>query len=224
MAVTLKTGWMKRTTDGGSERVYAQSHAKCCCFGDPRQGVTVQDKMDTLEHTVQECFQSVSDGKKLLASTLTEGGVETAGSASFEEINTNIKAYGAKRYNAGAANAQVEVTSAGTVKANEDGSGKVDTFILSPGTYLYSVNAVNGYNGELPAEPVIGVSVSAGTVHKIDEAVSSSGKRFYSSIVSKTATYLLGLPAGGEVITLFPNCMNTDLNGNAINGCVVRIG
>ena len=52
---------------------------------------TLNTDVDNLETEVEECFQSVSNGKALLASTLTDLGVETASDATFETIDNNIK-------------------------------------------------------------------------------------------------------------------------------------
>lgn len=224
MAVTLKTGWMKRVIDGVSTRVYAQSHAKCCCYGSPEQGVTVQDKIETLGNKVEECFLHVSDGKGLLVATLTEGGVITADSASFDTINKNIKIYGDNRYEAGRADAAITVVPGIRVSDRDDSSGTIDPFVLSAGTYLYSVNAVNGYNGAVPSLPTISVSVSKGIAELINESASTSGIKAYASLASKTAVYLLELPEGAEVNTSFSGVINTDANnGTTQNGCVVKL-
>ncbi len=50
------------------------------------QGSNISD----LKTTLDECFQSVSNGKRLLASTLTDKGINTSMDASFGEINNNI--------------------------------------------------------------------------------------------------------------------------------------
>jgi len=50
---------------------------------------------------VSQCFQSASEGKKLLASTLTGLGVNTSSDASFEQIKTNLATLATHQYNAG---------------------------------------------------------------------------------------------------------------------------
>lgn len=68
----------------------------------------------TLKTDVASCFQSVSEGKALLASTLTDLGVETAKDATFDTINTNIKTLADNKYQTGyeegVTNAKVSVT------------------------------------------------------------------------------------------------------------------
>lgn len=51
----------------------------------------LNSSVSKLTTDVASCFQSVSDGKALLASTLTDLGVETASDATFETIDNNIK-------------------------------------------------------------------------------------------------------------------------------------
>ena len=43
---------------------------------------------------IEELFQSVSDGKKLVASAVTDKGVLTSGDATFEKMAENIKKLG----------------------------------------------------------------------------------------------------------------------------------
>lgn len=51
---------------------------------------TLNSKIVDMNAKVSECFQSVSDGKALVASTITDKGVTTAPDATFEVINKNI--------------------------------------------------------------------------------------------------------------------------------------
>lgn len=53
------------------------------------------------EKDIQTVFQLVSEGKKLLAATLTDEGVETAADAAFEEIAEHIRLLAKLRYEAG---------------------------------------------------------------------------------------------------------------------------
>lgn len=54
-----------------------------------------------LKTDVDACFQSVSSGKALLASTLTDLGVQTAADATFATIDANIRALAKKKYDSG---------------------------------------------------------------------------------------------------------------------------
>lgn len=94
-------------------------------------------EIGTLKNEVAACFQSVSDGKALLASTLTDLGVSTAADATFATINDNIKALATMQYNAGLEEASkngyryggiVDITSTGS---NEVGAGCVGSVKVS---------------------------------------------------------------------------------------------
>lgn len=52
----------------------------------------LQGAIDALATRVTECFQSVSDGKTLLASAITDKGVATSADADFEVMAANIQA------------------------------------------------------------------------------------------------------------------------------------
>lgn len=62
---------------------------------------TNTSEIDTLKTDVESCFQYVSDGKALLASTITDLGVETAADATFQTIDSNIKQLMNDKYSEG---------------------------------------------------------------------------------------------------------------------------
>lgn len=51
---------------------------------------TVQNEIDELNTNLESCFQSVSSGKSLIASAITDKGVTTASDATFETMANNI--------------------------------------------------------------------------------------------------------------------------------------
>lgn len=51
---------------------------------------TITGAIDTLNDSVNDCFQSVSDGKTLVATAITDKGIETAPDATFEIMAENI--------------------------------------------------------------------------------------------------------------------------------------
>ena len=53
--------------------------------------ITVQDKISELNSNVEELFQSVSNGKALVASAITDKNVPTDATATFEQMATNIR-------------------------------------------------------------------------------------------------------------------------------------
>lgn len=65
----------------------------------------------TLEEKVDQFFQYASDGKSLIASTLTGLGVETALDATYQTMSDNIEILAEMMYNAGRTQGQQDVTS-----------------------------------------------------------------------------------------------------------------
>lgn len=60
--------------------------------GDPFNAETMNDLEKRIEAAVNECFQSVSDGKALVASAITDKGVLTDATATFAEMASAIRA------------------------------------------------------------------------------------------------------------------------------------
>lgn len=50
----------------------------------------VLNKFKDLEKKIEECFRSVSKGKELLATTITDKGVDTVATDTFETMADNI--------------------------------------------------------------------------------------------------------------------------------------
>lgn len=61
----------------------------------------LQTQLNALSTQVQQCFQSASDGKSLLASTLTGYGISTVADATYATINNNINSLASSKYQAG---------------------------------------------------------------------------------------------------------------------------
>lgn len=56
------------------------------------QGIKdAHDGIEDLQEDVQECFQSVSNGKSAVASAITDKGVQTASDATFATMASNIR-------------------------------------------------------------------------------------------------------------------------------------
>jgi len=68
-------------------------------------GMTAEQKIDEINANVQEkfnqLFQSASDGKSLIASTITGLGVNTASDATYQVMSNNIKILATNKYNEG---------------------------------------------------------------------------------------------------------------------------
>lgn len=54
------------------------------------ESTNVQSAIDEVNEKVEECFQSVSNGKSLIASAITDKGVPTTSDASFSKMSENI--------------------------------------------------------------------------------------------------------------------------------------
>lgn len=52
---------------------------------------TLQSQIDTMSTKVDDCFQNVSDGKKAVASAITDKGVTTAQNAEFATMAANVR-------------------------------------------------------------------------------------------------------------------------------------
>lgn len=86
---TLKTGWLKGIVNGVSTKLYAWSHAKCCYYGNPADGVTVQEKLDGLSEDLskypkdyissgsQTSYSSDDGGSNVYTFTYSNGSTST---------------------------------------------------------------------------------------------------------------------------------------------------
>lgn len=118
--------------------------------------------ISTLKNDVESCFQSVSEGKKMLASTLTDLGVETAADATFAVINENIKELATNKYDAGLTDGSkntyryggvVSITTTGGTSKGEVCYGSVEVSQtvkkvgIIDGGFEYNDELDNGWNG-----------------------------------------------------------------------------
>ena len=152
-----------------------------------------------LKTNVDSCFQSVSNGKALLASTLTGLGVSTSSDATFETINTNIQTLATNMYNAGIKAGKESITVGGTVE---------NKYILNNKTV--TVNGVEKYKGTMPDNGATGTSnLAAGNSYTIPAGYTSGGTVSAASLESQTVAtateddILYGETAwvGGELLT-----------------------
>ena len=114
-----------------------------------------QDAIDELSATVNECFQSVSDGKALIASAITDKRIATDATATFEEMANNIG-----QIVLGSGNAVVADVLSGKTFTNDDGveytgtmpnRGALTPSIGNTGTYTIPLGYHNG-NGIVDTE------------------------------------------------------------------------
>ena len=134
---------------------------------------------------LEECFQSVSDGKALVASAITDKKVPTDATDTFAEMEANIR-----KIRLGSGNATAADVKKGKTFTNDDGVEYTGTYDFAAET---SANAVAsqitvGYtawvNGKLiPGTRPLPVNKQSGSVTFAVAAASSSG--------SKTTDYLV---------------------------------
>lgn len=92
----------------------------------------MNDRLAELESEMEDCFQSVSDGKMAVAAALTKEGVATAFEASFNTMATNVAKVADNHYASGAAKAKQGDAAcahvlAGKTFTNKDSSGLTGT-------------------------------------------------------------------------------------------------
>ena len=115
-----------------------------------------------VQEALVECFQSVSDGKALVASAITDKGVETASDATFETMATNIAAIVGGEVSGGSA----PIISTGASACNKQGLGSytgtetitveagehyllICTGTTRDGMYCISQTTLTGENAEI---------------------------------------------------------------------------
>lgn len=124
--VTDEFGNLAERTDQRLEQLWIQVNQLTAQLGGSLEDLIRKNQEDIAKHDLealefkkaveerlQACFQSVSSAKGLLASTLTDKGVDTKADAEFAVINNHIKELYTKAFTAGAdsvsgANAEVE--------------------------------------------------------------------------------------------------------------------
>jgi hypothetical protein len=76
--------------DANALAVVSDNKTSKVTYGTLKSRIKKDLAIETLENTVQELFQSVSNGKTLVASAITDKGVETANDATFQTMADNI--------------------------------------------------------------------------------------------------------------------------------------
>lgn len=136
------------------------------------QGVLIKDLIDNLDAEMSSIKKSVSDGKILVAGTITDNGISTATDASFDTIAINIGTLATNKYNAG-----VNATKKGNVMAEEVLAGK--TFTNSSGVAL---------SGNMPNNGAKTASLNAGESYNIPKGYhNGNGKITANSLYSQTS-------------------------------------
>lgn len=63
----IKNGWLKGIVNGVSTKLYAWSHAKTCIYGDPENGVTVQDKIEEINNNLGNKTNKIDTSRDVIA-------------------------------------------------------------------------------------------------------------------------------------------------------------
>ncbi len=121
-----------------------------------------QEKWDGYEAQIAEVFQSVSEGKNLVASAVTDKGVATAADAEFKELADNIRRIQRPAGNAGVAQ------------------------VLAP--YTFSNASAVGVAGTMPNKGAVTATLNAGGSYVIPAGYhNGAGKITANSLASQTA-------------------------------------
>ena len=105
----------------------------------------LSNAVDTLNKNMNEVFQSVSSGKALVASAITDKGVNTASDATFQTMADNIKVMAEQKYSEGSKTGK-KVIKLTTVNLN--GSYGSSDFAAN-GALTKSINIGSYYSGDL---------------------------------------------------------------------------
>ena len=94
MSEQIKKGKKYKVLSDATNKVWDvcsfYTHGDDVKFDDNTTATNLKTKVNTLETKVDDCFQSVSDGKALVASAITDKGVTTASDAEFAVMANNI--------------------------------------------------------------------------------------------------------------------------------------
>lgn len=121
-----------------------------------------QEKWDAYEARLEEVFQSVSNGKNLVASAITDRGVNTAADAGFQTMADNIRGIALPKGNAGAAQ------------------------VLAP--YTFSNASGVGITGSMPNKGAVTAALNAGGSYTVPAGYhNGAGKVTANSLAAQTA-------------------------------------
>ena len=151
----------------------------------------IQTQINDINTNIESCFQSVSNGKTLVASAITDKGIETSSDATFETIANNINSL-----KLGSGNAITGDVLSGKTFTNNDGveytgsmtnNGAISKTI-TPSTSSQSYTVPKGYHDGTGK-----VTVNAAPTSLINGDATAanvlSGKTFFSdSYTAKTGT------------------------------------
>lgn len=164
----------------------------------------INKRITALETTVDEVFRLVSNGKKLIASTLTDYGIATADDATFNTMQANIDKLAEKKLEEGKAEGGTVIAGLTT----SDGKRSIACGNVETGNLVTSIN--------LPiSDP------STVVICKPSKIYANSGNVSY--IYSATANIAGALSTQSSIVLsgssgrFFDACLRYEITGNKIN-------
>lgn len=164
----------------------------------------VNNAIGTLNNNMQDLFQSVSNGKSQIAGAITDKGVATSASDTFDTMATNIRAI--KTDGGGSTDPNYVNTGDATATANDI---RLGTTAYAKGEKIYGTMIA----AEYPDGPVIGTDTSDGTAYAGDiiagKIAYARGQRIVGTLQNTDVEEIYGVDAGsykGKTI----NSMQTD--------------
>ena len=153
----------------------------------------------TIVGSISECFQSVSDGKTLIATAITDKGVQTAATDSFSTMATNIS-----NISGGG------ITPTGTIQISTNGTVDVTN-------YAYADVSVSG-GGGYPSRTVTFNSTVAGNIPTIISAMYfKNGGRTITITVNGTATtHTSVVPSGSSEQEVYNTTIPVVVGSNTV--------
>lgn len=127
--------------------------------------VTPSEDLDKIKADIDELFQSVSNGKTLIASAITDKGVTTSNTDTFQQLAKNIKAIQSTNLNN-----LIVIIDGKKYKLSEDGSGNITATIIN-----FSINnaLTNCSNNNSNTSIAYGASYSAKITANSNHTLSS---------------------------------------------------
>ena len=153
----------------------------------------------TIVGSLNECFQSVSDGKSLIATAITDKGVQTAATDSFADMATNIGLISGGG-----------ITPTGTINISTNGVHDV--------TQYASANVSVSGGGGYPSRTVTFNSTVAGNIPTIISAMyfKNGGRTITVTVNGTTTTHTSVVPSGYSEIEDYNTTIPIIVGSNTI--------